>query len=69
MRFAVPVADGRVAPRFGHCSHFALFDVYEASTRIVRIEVVVGVMGDEPEKVVLDYLRGELAKGDNIRDH
>ncbi len=112
MRFAVPVADGRVAAHFGHCSHFALLDVDEATTKIVRqevmpspghqpgflptwlaeegvsvviasgmgsraqalfsenrIEVVVGVIGDEPEKVVLDYLRGELVKGDNICDH
>jgi predicted Fe-Mo cluster-binding NifX family protein len=34
-----------------------------------RIEVVVGVLGDDPEEVVLDYIKGELAKGDNICDH
>lgn len=34
-----------------------------------RIEVVVGVLGDEPEKAVLDYIKGELARGDNICDH
>jgi hypothetical protein len=34
-----------------------------------RIEVVVGVLGDEPEKVVLDYIRGELSRGGNICDH
>ncbi|MGQ9546373.1 MAG: NifB/NifX family molybdenum-iron cluster-binding protein [Dehalococcoidia bacterium] len=112
MRFAVPVTDGKLAGHFGHCSHFALFDVDEATKTIVRrqviaspghqpgflptwlaeegvsvviasgmgsraqalfaenrIEVVVGVLGDDPEKAVLDYLRGELATGDNICDH
>ena len=112
MRFAVPVTEGRVAAHFGHCSHFALFDVDEATKAMVkreiisspghqpgllpawlaeegvsvviasgmgsraqalfsehRIEVVVGVLGDEPEKAVLDYIKGELARGDNICDH
>jgi predicted Fe-Mo cluster-binding NifX family protein len=112
MRVAVPVADGKVAAHFGHCSHFALLDVDEATKVIVkrevipspghqpgflpawlaeegvsiviasgmgsraqaifnenRIRVVVGVLGDDPEKVVLDYIRGELAIGDNICDH
>jgi len=112
MRFAIPMVDGKVAAHFGHCSHFALFDVDEATKAIVkrevipspghqpgflpawlaeegvsvviaggmgsraqaifhenRIEVVVGVLGDDHEKVVLDYIRGELATGDNICDH
>ena len=34
-----------------------------------RIEVVVGVLGDDHEKAVLDYIKGELATGDNICDH
>jgi predicted Fe-Mo cluster-binding NifX family protein len=112
MRVAVPVTDGRVAAHFGHCSHFALFDVDETTKTIVkkevipspghqpgflpawlaeegasvviangmgsraralfeenRIEVVVGALGDDPEKAVLDYIKGELATGDNICDH
>jgi predicted Fe-Mo cluster-binding NifX family protein len=112
MRVAVPVADGKVAAHFGHCSHFALFDVDKATKAIVkkevipspghqpgflpawlaeegvsiviasgmgsraqaifnenRIQVVVGVLGDDPGKVVLDYIKGELATGDNICDH
>jgi predicted Fe-Mo cluster-binding NifX family protein len=112
MRFAVPVVEGKVAAHFGHCSHFALFDVDEVTMAIVkkevisspghqpgflpawlaeegvsvviasgmgsraralfsenRIEVVVGVLGDEPEKAVLDYIKGELATGDNVCDH
>ena len=112
MRYAIPTADGKVAAHFGHCSHFAVFDVDESTKAIVKkevisspghqpgflpawlaeegvsvviasgmgsraqalfsehhIEVVVGVLGDEPEKAVLDYIRGELARGDNICDH
>ncbi len=112
MRYAVPVVEGKVAAHFGHCSHFALFDVDEEAMAVVskqiiqspghqpgllpawlaeegvsvviasgmgsraqalfsehRIEVVVGVLGDEPEKAVLDYIKGELARGDNICDH
>jgi len=112
MRFAVPITDGKVAEHFGHCSHFALFDVDEATNAIVkrevvpspghqpgflpawlaeegvsvviangmgsraqgvfrenRIEVIVSVLGDDPEKAVLDYIKGGLATGDNICDH
>ena len=112
MRFAIPMVDGKVAAHFGHCSHFALFDVDEATKAIVkrevipspghqpgvlpawlaeegvsvvlaggmgsraqalfnesRIEVVVGVLDDDPEKAVLDYIKGGLATGDNICDH
>jgi predicted Fe-Mo cluster-binding NifX family protein len=112
MRYAVPVTDGKVAPHFGHCSHFALFDVDEETKTIVKkevvpspghqpgflpawlaeegasfviasgmgsraqvifnenhIEVIIGVLNDDPEKAVLDYIKGELATGDNICDH
>jgi predicted Fe-Mo cluster-binding NifX family protein len=112
MRFAVPVTDGKMATHFGHCSHFALFDVDETTKTIVkkevipspghqpgvlpawlaeqgvsiviasgmgsraqgifnenRIEVIIGVLGEDPEKAVLDYIKGELATGDNICDH
>jgi predicted Fe-Mo cluster-binding NifX family protein len=112
MRFAVPVTEGKVAAHFGHCSHFALFDIDEATKAIVkkevvsspghqpgvlpawlaeegvtaviasgmgsraqalfnenRIEVVVGVLSDDPEQAVLDYIKGELTTGDNICDH
>jgi len=112
MRFAVPVIDGRVAAHFGHCSHFALFDVNEITKEILkrefvpspghqpgflpawlaeegvsvviasgmgsraqaifnenRIQVVVGVLGDDPEKAAQDYIKGKLVTGDNICDH
>ena len=112
MRFAVPVTEGKLAAHFGHCSHFALFDIDEATKAIVKkevipspghqpgflpawlveegvsaviasgmgsraqalfnengIEVVVGVLSDDPEQAVLDYIKGKLATGDNICDH
>jgi len=112
MRYAIPITDGKVAAHFGHCSHFALFDVDEAAMTVVsketipspghqpgllpawlaeegvsvviaigmgsraqaifnenQIEVVIGVLGDDPEKAVLDYIKGGLATGDNICDH
>ena len=112
MRYAIPITDGKVAAHFGHCSHFALFDVDEAAIAVVKrdvipspghqpgllpawlaeegvsvviasgmgsraqaifnenqIEVVIGVLGDDPEKAVLDYIKGGLATGDNICDH
>jgi predicted Fe-Mo cluster-binding NifX family protein len=34
-----------------------------------RIKVVVGAMGSDPQKVVLDYMQGSLAVGDNVCDH
>jgi predicted Fe-Mo cluster-binding NifX family protein len=112
MRYAIPVTEGKVAAHFGHCSHFALFDVDESTKAIVKreviqspghqpgflpawlaeegvsvviasgmgsraraifdenhIEVVVGVLSEEPEQAVLDYIKGNLATGDNICDH
>ena len=34
-----------------------------------RIGVIVGTMESDPEKAVLNYLKGQLATGDNICDH
>jgi len=34
-----------------------------------RIEVVVGAMESDPERAVLNYLRGQLATEGNICDH
>ena len=34
-----------------------------------RIEVIIGALEDDPEQVVLDYIRGTLATGDNVCDH
>lgn len=112
LRYAVPIADNKVAMHFGHCSHFALFDVDETRNVIIRkeivaspghqpgllpawlaeegvsvviasgmgsraqslfrenrIELVINALEDDPEKAVLDYIRGTLATGDNICDH
>ena len=40
MRYAVPIDGGKLAEHFGHCSHFALFDVDEATIAIVGKEIV-----------------------------
>ena len=112
MRYAVPIVDGKLTEHFGHCSHFAFFDVDETKSAIIkkeiiaspghepgvlptwlaeegvsiviaggmgsraqgifrqnRIEVVIGTLEDDPEKAVLDYIRGTLATGDNLCDH
>ncbi len=34
-----------------------------------HIEVITNALGSDPEKVVLDYIRGTLEVGDNICDH
>ena len=34
-----------------------------------HIEVIIGVLGGDPERAVLDYIGGKLATGDNICDH
>ena len=34
-----------------------------------RIQVIIGALGHDPEQIVLDYLRGTLATGDNVCDH
>ena len=112
MRYAIPVVDGKVATHFGHCEHFALFNVDEAGSTIVRreiitspghqpgllpawlaeegvsvviargmgsraqslfresrIEVVINTLEDDPETVLLDYLKGVLETGDDVCDH
>jgi len=40
MRFAVPVNGGVLSAHFGHCEHFALFDVDEQSKKILKKELV-----------------------------
>ena len=34
-----------------------------------RIQVIIGALESDPEKVVLNYLKGTLATGNNICDH
>lgn len=33
------------------------------------IKVIVGALEDHPDKLVMDYLKGKLATGDNVCDH
>ncbi len=41
MKYAVPVSGGRLSPHFGHCEHFAFFDVEETGKKIVNRESIV----------------------------
>ena len=47
MRYAIPISGGKIAAHFGHCSHFALFDVDEATMAIVGKDIVPSP-GHEP---------------------
>ena len=38
MRIAIPLADGKLAPHFGHCERFALIDVDPAGKKILKRE-------------------------------
>lgn len=40
MKYAVPVTGGKLSPHFGHCEHFALFDVEEQSKKITGKEYI-----------------------------
>ncbi|MGC9157363.1 MAG: NifB/NifX family molybdenum-iron cluster-binding protein [Terracidiphilus sp.] len=35
MKIAIPLADGKLAPHFGHCRHFAILDVDDSEKRIL----------------------------------
>ncbi len=40
MRIAIPLAEGRLCPHFGHCEQFALVDVDEAAKTITSTTLV-----------------------------
>jgi len=40
MKYAVPVSGGMVSAHFGHCDHFALFDVDEQKKEITKKESI-----------------------------
>ena len=40
MRYAIPVSGGVLAAHFGHCEHFVLIDVDEASKIVLKKELV-----------------------------
>ena len=33
------------------------------------VEVIMGVPAEEPEKLAIDYIKGNLQAGDNVCDH
>jgi predicted Fe-Mo cluster-binding NifX family protein len=39
MRYAVPISGGMMSTHFGHCEHFALFDIDEPSKKILGKEL------------------------------
>ncbi|MDD4951295.1 MAG: iron-sulfur cluster carrier protein MrpORP [Desulfovibrionaceae bacterium] len=112
IRFAVPVAGGKLCAHFGHCEKFAILDVDAGSKKIISarletppphepgvlpkwiaeqgvnlvlaggmgaraqslfteqgVRVIVGAPSDDPDKVVEQYLAGDLVTGENICDH
>ena len=40
MRYGIPVSGGMISPHFGHCEHFAMFDVDDEKKEIIRKELV-----------------------------
>ena len=40
MKYAIPVSGGALSPHFGHCEHFALFDIDEASKEVIKKELI-----------------------------
>lgn len=40
MKIAIPVVDGQLCLHFGHCAHFALVDVDEATKKITAQKLV-----------------------------
>jgi len=40
MRFAIPLADGRLCNHFGHCQQFALIDVDENNTIMPDVKLI-----------------------------
>jgi len=40
MRIAIPVADGRLCPHFGHCEQFALLDVDAATKQVTQTQML-----------------------------
>jgi ATP-binding protein involved in chromosome partitioning len=63
MRIAIPLENGKLAPHFGHCRQFALFDLDEPGRQIVKREDVAAPphepgffptwLGEQGAKVVI----------------
>ena len=112
MKIAIPAADDKLCPHFGHCEYFVLMDVdtekkeIEKMTEITspphqpgmlpqwladqdvdliiaggmgaraldlfnrqNIKVIIGANSESPEKLVNDFLAGNLQSGANVCDH
>ena len=40
MRYAVPISNGKLAAHFGHCEHFAVIDVDDATGAILQKQLL-----------------------------
>ncbi|MDD2486152.1 MAG: NifB/NifX family molybdenum-iron cluster-binding protein [bacterium] len=38
MKIAIPVADGKLCPHFGHCEEFYIFDIDKAGCKIIACD-------------------------------
>ena len=73
MRYAVPVSQNMLSTHFGHCEHFALFDVDEQKKEIIRKEFIPSPghqpgllpqwLADEGVSVVIAGGMGSRAQG------
>ncbi len=73
MRYAIPVSGGMVSPHFGHCEHFAIFDVDEERKEIIGKELIPSPghqpgllpewLADEGVSVVIAGGMGSRAQG------
>jgi len=41
VRYAVPTSNGRLSAHFGHCEHFAIFDVDETNGKVLSKKLLV----------------------------
>ncbi len=73
MRYAIPVTGGRLSDHFGHCEHFAMIDVDDATKTIVRTEylqppphqpgVLPAWLAEEGANIVIAGGMGSRAQG------
>ena len=64
MKFAIPLAEGKLTAHFGHCQEFALVKVED--NQIKSKETLVP---PPPEELVKQYLDNTLQTAGNVCDH
>ncbi len=80
MKIVVPVADGKLSQRFGHCAGFDCFDIVADGKTVSKKDYIVApphepgllpkFLGERGvTRIVADYLAGTLAVGDSVCDH